>query len=88
VRAQPQQLEATGRLDVPLPSEDLRRRWRDLFRLGAEDLSLARLAEGHVDAVAVLAELEHPAPRQALLGVWASRSERTGPGRGTRPTSR
>jgi hypothetical protein len=40
--------------------------------LGKEDLSLARLAEAHFDAIAILAEAgREPAPG-ALYGVWAS----------------
>ncbi|WP_017607412.1 acyl-CoA dehydrogenase family protein [Nocardiopsis xinjiangensis] len=63
-----------GGLDLPLPgSGDTWLRWQTLVRLGAEDLSLARLAEGHVDALAVLAELEGSRPaRNTVWGVWAA----------------
>ncbi|WP_092804142.1 acyl-CoA dehydrogenase family protein [Klenkia marina] len=48
-------------------------RWSALAELGARDLPLARLAEGHADAVAVLAELDGPEPGPgARLGVWAA----------------
>ncbi|MEU2349303.1 acyl-CoA dehydrogenase family protein [Modestobacter sp. NPDC049651] len=48
-------------------------RWCALADLGARDLALARLAEGHADAVAVLAELGGPpVPATARLGVWAA----------------
>jgi alkylation response protein AidB-like acyl-CoA dehydrogenase len=48
-------------------------RWRALAALGERDLPLARLAEGHADALAVLAELDGPAvPPGARLGVWAA----------------
>ena len=48
-------------------------RWAALAELGARDLPLARLAEGHADAVAVLAELDGPAPAPGeRLGVWAA----------------
>ncbi|MEI4271015.1 acyl-CoA dehydrogenase family protein [Klenkia sp. LSe6-5] len=49
------------------------RRWAALAELGARDLPLARLAEGHADAVAVLAELDGPPPAAGeRLGVWAA----------------
>ncbi|MQA32368.1 acyl-CoA dehydrogenase family protein [Modestobacter roseus] len=48
-------------------------RWRQLAALAERDLPLARLAEGHADAVAVLAELGEPeTPHGARLGVWAA----------------
>ena len=49
-----------------------RERFAALWRFGAEDLSVGRLAEAHTDAVAIRAEagLDHD-PR-LLLGVWAS----------------
>ena len=48
-------------------------RWAALAALGAEDLCVARLAEGHADAVAILAEAGRR-PADGLYGVWASRS--------------
>ena len=39
---------------------------------GARDLSMARLIEAHVDALAVLAESRHTPRPGALYGVWAS----------------
>jgi len=48
-------------------------RWAALADLGTEDLGLARLAEGHADATAVLAELDGPDPGPGCpLGVWAA----------------
>src|SRR5438067_12284843 len=48
----------SGRLNLPLPGGGrTRERWAVLADLAAEDLSLARLAEGHADALAILAEL-------------------------------
>ncbi|EWM10741.1 acyl-CoA dehydrogenase family protein [Kutzneria sp. 744] len=72
-------LAAVGELDLPLPgSGDTAGRWAALARLGRRDLALARLAEGHTDAVAILAEAgRKPAP-EALYGVWAARSGGTG----------
>ena len=66
-----------GALDLPLPGGgSTLQRWQTLAELAATDLSLARLAEGHADAVAILAELA--GPREAglasanLWGVWAA----------------
>jgi alkylation response protein AidB-like acyl-CoA dehydrogenase len=64
----------SGRLDVPLPgSGSTRERWAAFAGLAEEDLSLARLGEGHADAVAILAELDGPPPRRgSRWGVWAA----------------
>jgi alkylation response protein AidB-like acyl-CoA dehydrogenase len=64
----------SGRLDLPLPgSGRTRERWAAFADLAGEDLSLARLAEGHADAVAILAELEGPPPLPgSRWGVWAA----------------
>ncbi|HEY9241610.1 MAG TPA: acyl-CoA dehydrogenase [Streptosporangiaceae bacterium] len=64
----------SGRLDLPLPgSGQTWKRWVALADLAEEDLSLARLAEGHADAVAILAELGGPPPPPgSLWGVWAA----------------
>lgn len=62
----------TGALDLPLPGcGATARRWELLAQVGAADLALARLVEGHTDAVAVLAELGEPAAG-GLWGVWAA----------------
>ncbi|TWG07128.1 hypothetical protein FHX80_115632 [Streptomyces brevispora] len=60
--------------DLPLPgSGATRQRFRALHDLGRADLSMARLAEGHADAAAILAELKAPAPRPGeRWGVWAA----------------
>ncbi|WP_238346098.1 acyl-CoA dehydrogenase family protein [Luteimonas saliphila] len=48
-------------------------RWRALAALGAQDLALAKVLEAHYDALAILAELEAPAPADdTLLAVWAA----------------
>jgi alkylation response protein AidB-like acyl-CoA dehydrogenase len=47
-------------------------RHRALARWGASDLSFARIAEAHTDALAILAECRHPALSGGLYGVWAS----------------
>ncbi|MDX6570672.1 MAG: hypothetical protein QOH15_3250 [Gaiellales bacterium] len=60
---------------VPLPgSGDTAGRFRYLERVAAADLSVARLLEGHLDAVAILAEAGRAAPADAIMGVWAARS--------------
>jgi alkylation response protein AidB-like acyl-CoA dehydrogenase len=70
----------SGRLNLPLPGRGrTRERWAVLADLGEEDLCLARLAEGHTDAIAILAELgggRPPAGRR--WGVWAAQPP--GPG--------
>ena len=70
----------SGRLDLPLPGGGrTRERWAVLADLAEEDLSLARLAEGHADAIAILAELgAWPAAGREPLGVWAAQPP--GPG--------
>jgi alkylation response protein AidB-like acyl-CoA dehydrogenase len=64
----------SGRLDVPLPGSGATwQRWAAFADLAEEDLSLARLGEGHADAVAILAELDGPPPRPgSRWGVWAA----------------
>jgi alkylation response protein AidB-like acyl-CoA dehydrogenase len=47
-------------------------RHRRLMEIGREDLSLARLAEAHWDAVAILAEAGRTPEAGALYAVWAS----------------
>jgi len=64
----------SGRLDVPLPGSGATwQRWAAFADLAGEDLSLARLSEGHADAIAILAELGGPRPRPgSRWGVWAA----------------
>jgi alkylation response protein AidB-like acyl-CoA dehydrogenase len=70
----------SGRLNLPLPGGgQTRERWAILANLGQEDLSLARLAEGHADALAILDELGYaPPPPGSRWGVWAAQPP--GPG--------
>ena len=77
---------STSWLDaLPLPGRgETARRWRTLSDIAAGDLARARLAEGHVDARAILAELDAPAGA-GTWGVWAAQptkllAERTGGG--------
>ncbi|MFF6837067.1 acyl-CoA dehydrogenase [Streptomyces sp. NPDC012438] len=60
---------------LPLPgSGRTQERFTALQSLGRVDLSLARLAEGHADATAILHELGAPAPAVGeRWGVWAAR---------------
>jgi alkylation response protein AidB-like acyl-CoA dehydrogenase len=64
----------SGRLDLPAPGSGATwQRWAAFADLAEEDLSLARLGEGHADAVAILAELGGPLPRpSSRWGVWAA----------------
>jgi alkylation response protein AidB-like acyl-CoA dehydrogenase len=64
----------SGRLDLPRPGSGATwERWAALADLAGEDLSLARLGEGHADAVAILAELGGPRPAAgSRWGVWAA----------------
>ncbi|MCW2859205.1 MAG: acyl-CoA dehydrogenase [Actinoallomurus sp.] len=64
-----------GRQRIPLPGGGATwDRWAVFARLAEEDLSLARLSEGHFDALAILAELEGPDPAPGdLWGVWAAK---------------
>jgi hypothetical protein len=59
--------------ELPLPGEGATPlRHQRLMEIGREDLTLARLAEAHWDAIAILAETgRRPEPNQ-LYGVWAS----------------
>jgi alkylation response protein AidB-like acyl-CoA dehydrogenase len=62
-----------GRLPFP-GGGATRERWSLLARLAGEDLSLARLCEGHFDALAILAELGGPQPPPGgRWAVWAAK---------------
>jgi alkylation response protein AidB-like acyl-CoA dehydrogenase len=67
----------SGQLDLPLPGHGRTRvRWAALAGIAESDLSLARLSEGHVDALAILDELgggtASGAPAGSRWGVWAA----------------
>ncbi|MEO8630850.1 MAG: acyl-CoA dehydrogenase [Betaproteobacteria bacterium] len=48
-------------------------RWRALSRVGAHDLSLVKLYEGHTDALAIMCELHAPrVPACSIWGMWAA----------------
>jgi hypothetical protein len=79
----------SGRLNLPLPGGGrTRERWAALAQLAEEDLSLARLAEGHTDALAILAELGALTvpPPGSRWGVWAAQPP--GPGLTASKTAR
>lgn len=64
----------SGRLELPFPASGrTAERWQRLARLAEENIVAARIAESHVDAVAILNELggKPPEPGQ-LWGVWAA----------------
>ncbi|MEO6628949.1 MAG: hypothetical protein ABIP03_10330 [Aquihabitans sp.] len=67
-----------GSLDLAPPGGgSTATRWRSLFTLARDhDVSIARLAEAHVDAMAILGESGLEPHPEALYGVWAS----VGPG--------
>ena len=61
-----------GLLDLPLTGMGCTwRRLSALSEIAAADLSLAHLAEGHADALAILAEADVPPPA-GRLSVWAA----------------
>jgi hypothetical protein len=59
------------RLPLPGRGETLRR-WKSLALVAHHDLSLAKLYEGHTDALAILAELGGHAPANSSWGVWCA----------------
>jgi hypothetical protein len=59
--------------ELPLPGAGATPlRHQRLMEIGREDLTLARLAEAHWDAVAILAEAGRSPEANQLYGVWAS----------------
>jgi hypothetical protein len=59
--------------ELPLPGGGATPlRHRRLMEIGRENLTLARLAEAHWDAIAILAEAGRRAEPNQLYGVWAS----------------
>lgn len=77
VSVQLQALLSLGFGQLPLPGAGATwQRWRALSAVAQHDLSLAKLYEGHTDAIAIIAELcesEHAA-WPGMWGVWASES--------------
>jgi hypothetical protein len=60
------------------PGQGLADTWRWLAATGRHDLVVARLVEGHADALMVLAQAGRDATSGAFYGVWASASGGTG----------
>lgn len=75
-----QTADAMHHLDATLPWAELD--WpllvTSLIALGRTDIPLARLVEGHIDALRILAEAGTAPTLGSLYGVWASRSHATG----------
>jgi alkylation response protein AidB-like acyl-CoA dehydrogenase len=68
-------LPETAWTDVPLPgSGQTAQRHQALLAFGRTDLSLARIAEAHLDALSILAAAGRVPRPGALYGVWASES--------------
>lgn len=65
-----------GRLELPLPASGrTAERWQRLGLLAEDNIVAARIAEAHVDAVAILHELGGKPPEAGQLwGVWAAES--------------
>jgi alkylation response protein AidB-like acyl-CoA dehydrogenase len=68
------QARALGAVALPGSGRSVER-LRTLAAIAAVDGSLGRLAEGHLDALAILDELGAPAGDDRLRGVWAARPE-------------
>jgi len=66
----------SGRLELPVPASGrTAERWQRLALLAEDDIVAARIAEAHVDAVAILDELGGKPPESGQLwGVWAAES--------------
>jgi alkylation response protein AidB-like acyl-CoA dehydrogenase len=64
----------SGRLELPLPASGCTaQRWQRLTQLAEDDIAAARIAEAHVDALAILDELGGKPPGSGQLwGVWAA----------------
>lgn len=58
---------------VPYPaSGDTLKRWQILSQVSASNLSLGKLFESHLDALAILHELNIPVMKKSLWAVWAA----------------
>ena len=69
------QLERQGLDQLPMPGHgQTLQRWQVLSVVAEHDLSLAKLFEGHTDALAVMAEVAGPQPFApgATWGLWAA----------------
>jgi alkylation response protein AidB-like acyl-CoA dehydrogenase len=67
------ELLVSGAFDVPMPgSGETWRRFEALMSLSREEVALGRLAEAHLDAVAILRAAGNDCAQDRLLGVWAA----------------
>jgi hypothetical protein len=65
-------LGGSGRLPLPGSGRTLER-WQSLAAVAAVDLAIAKLFEGHTDAIAVLAELgAETVPAHSVWGTWCA----------------
>jgi hypothetical protein len=68
--------------ELTAPRDWASRTWAELIEemlgLGRTDIPLARLAEGHADALRILGQAGRKSERGVLYGVWASRSQHDG----------
>jgi alkylation response protein AidB-like acyl-CoA dehydrogenase len=66
----------SGRLELPLPASGrTAERWQRLAKLAEDDIAAARIAEAHIDAVAIIHALGGKPPNSGQLwGVWAAES--------------
>ena len=68
-------LVVAGLAELPAPGQGRTlARWQALADVAAHDLSLAKLFEGHTDALAILRELgdDAPVPAGSTWGMWAA----------------
>jgi hypothetical protein len=66
-------LASAGLDRLPLPGHGATiTRWRMLAAVGAHDLSLAKLFEGHTDALAILAEAGTAPPPDTIWATWCA----------------
>ena len=67
--------EIAGADRIPFPGGGATaKRFGYLADVASRSVVLARLVEGHLDALAILAEAGREAPHGAVLGVWAASS--------------
>lgn len=68
----------SGRLELPLPASGrTAERWQRLARLAEDNIVAARIAESHVDAVAILHELGGKPPDAGSCGAWTAEAPDT-----------
>lgn len=68
----------SGRLELPLPASGrTAERWQRLARLAEDNIVAARIAESHVDAVAILHELGGKPPTPVSCGACGPPKRRT-----------